>query len=213
MAESPDAPRDTTPEGLSLVRLARYGVSLTPSEELNEVVTSFLNEKAKRKVGNRILRLGVAQKLINIQSDGRERSEKMTSSIDDYSRSIRAYERGRQFRIQTDGFIYTQERSSRGATTTLLLNIATSQAMRNDIMKPPFFEPGTSGPLQARIVFPSEDVVPFADQHAQEVGSAFTAEHLSAKDGLAQFAFYLFELQVTRRELLPARALRVVKPD
>lgn len=203
MAESLDTPQDINFEGLSLVRLARYGVYLTPSEELNKVVTSFLNENAKRRIGKRVLRLGVAPRLITVRSDSGKSGDKITASIDKYSRSIEPYASGRQFRVQADGFTYVQERTRRRAVTTLLFDVATSPEMCKGIIKPPFFEPGTAGPLQARIVFSNEDVVPFADLQAQAAEEALTAKHPSARDGLAPVALCLSGLEVTKREVLP----------
>lgn len=201
MTKFTGVPQQTGAEDLSLSHRTRYGLYLAPSEELSELIANFYTSSALNKIGDRPFRLGVAQKTIDIVRNSPKENVALEAEISTYSRLIKKYELGMQFRLRSDGFVYTQERSNRGAVTRLLFRIAASQVIRDEIMKPPFFEFNTQAPLQASIMLPSSDVVPNADYQAQEIEGNLRADHPSAINGMAQFAYYLAGLQVVGREI------------
>lgn len=213
MTKSPEVPPETGAEELSFPHHTRYGLYLVPSDELAELITGFYTPAALRKLGSRPLRLGVAQKTIDIANFGAKKSAEVEAAISTYSRQIKKYELGMQFRLRRDGFVYTQERSHRGAATRLLFRIAASETIRQEVMRPPFFEPGTDAPLQASLVLPTSEVVPDADHQAQEIEQRLMAKHPSAIREMAHFAYYLTGLQVASREIPSFGHLRVVQAD
>ncbi len=207
-------PTTDPPERSGSVGRTRFGLSLEPSPELHEMITSFLRPAAlKRKIGLSVIRLNVAQKPIDIVSGTENQNKELIAAINRYSRSISNYERGRQLRLMADGFEYSQIRDIRGAFTAFTFQVFTSQAVRTDIMQPPFFSANNNAPLRARVVFPSDQVVPYADRQAQAVESAMQAEHPTAIDGLASFAFYLTGLRVSERNIVPPPVLRIVEDE
>ena len=83
--------------------------------------------------------------------------------------------------------------------------------MQRDIMRQPFFDNTNHESLRARIVFPSNEVVPYADLQAEIAQQALHRPHPSAQNGLASFAFSLSGLRVTEREIRKSPALRIVE--
>lgn len=213
MTEFPDVSPNIGAEGLRQPLRTRFGLYFESSEELSELIANFYTPSALDKIGNRPFRLGVAQKTIEIARNGSKDNAVIEAAIGTYSKLIEKYKLGMQFRLRSDGFAYTQERSNRGAVTRLLFKIAASQITRDEIMRPPFFEFNTQAPLQASIMLPSEDVVPNADYQAQEIEDALKTKHPSAINGMAQFAYYLAGLQVVGREIPASGHLRLVESD
>ncbi len=214
MAEFTDVspPITDPPERSGLVGRTRFGLSFEPSPELHDTITSFLRpEVLRRKIGHRIIRLNVTQRPIDIVRGTETHNRELLASIDNYSQSIASYEHERQFRLMADGFEYNQVRNSRGAFTALTFQVYLSREMRNDIIKPPFFGAENSDLLSARVVFPNDQVVPFADQQAETLETAMQADHPSAVNGLTSFAFSLTGLRVSKRSIGIPPILRIVE--
>jgi len=192
-----------------LVARTRYGLSLTPSDELSELILPFLKpEFIRRKIGSQTIRLGIADRQVETNRAAIEKSGDVLLAISNYSQTTAKYKDSVQFRLLMDGFEYKQVRDNRGAFTSLSFQVATSPAMQRDIMRPPFFNKVDSESLRARIIFPSTEVVPDADLQAETVERALHTPHPSAQNGLASFAFSLSGLEVTVREI---RQLRIVE--
>lgn len=213
MTKSTEVPPKTGAEEMIFSRRTRYGLYLVPSDELSELITDFYSPSALERRGDRPIRLGVAQKTIEIvQSDSKNAAE-LEAAISTYSKSIKKYELGKQFRLARDGFAYSQERSDMGAVTRLLFRIAATATIRDEVMRPPFFDYNMQAPLQASIVLPTSDVVPNADYQAQEIDERLRAAHPSAINGMAQFAYYLTGLYVASREAPVPIPLRPIDSD
>ncbi len=216
MTEPNELSRRTNPGGSNPAGLMRYRLALEPSPELGKYIGNFLQDAGitRLHVGKSAIKLYLLHnpvKQLSHYSDNRE----LDASISSYSRVIEYYsQRSRQLRLGADGFEYNQQRTRRGAFTSLTFGLILSPKARADIVRPPFFDDGTEQiPVRANILFPSGRVVPSADQAARELESALEAEHPSAIDGMAQSALYMCNLRVSG-SILPSegvRALRAVK--
>ena len=213
MTKSTEVPPETGAEEMIFSHRTRYGLYLAPSDELSELITIFYTPSALDRLRGRPIMLGVAQKPVDVERDGSKDSAVMEAEISAYSRLIKKYELGMQFRLKRDGFAYAQERSSRGAATRLLFEIAISQINRDQIMRPPFFEHNTQAPFQASIILRNSDVTPNADAQAQEVDNALKVEHPSAINGMAHYAYYLANLHVAERGTIAPVHLKLVESD
>ncbi|GEM_PF-6037178 len=214
MAESPEASRPTVDPGErpGLGIRTRYGLTLEPSEELQDLIIPFLRPEAVRRVvGRQGLRFGIAMHQVEvIQAD--RKSAHLASQIRNYEKATTRYKKGGgvQFRLPQNGFEYIQRRGKNGALTSLSFELSASSIVRGGIMRPPFFD-DADHELRAHIVFPTEYVVPNADEQAEELQMAMHAEHPSARDGLAYYGLHFWGLQVLGREVRPVSALRIVR--
>lgn len=215
MAESTDVspPVESPDKTPGFAIRTRYGLSLLASDELQEIILPFLRpEVVRKKIGYQTLRLGIADHQVEAIHTSEDRGDTL-HAISRYSRLTARYSDDVQFRLLMDGFEYKQVRDSRAALTSLSFQVATSPAMKRDIMRPPFFDNNNSGLLRARIIFPSAEVVPFADLQAEIAQQALHKPHPSAQYGLASFAFSLSGLQVTEREIRQPPTLRIIESD
>ncbi len=216
MAESLDAlPPTVGPEDQSGLSVrTRYRLTLKPSDGLHEMIDSFLRPEAVRRIiGLRALRLGIAEYQVEINRADKISTDDLLSDINAYARATARYAKDDfQFRLFSDGFLYRHVQFDDRDYTSLSFLVATSARARADIKRQPFFENINDEPFRASIVFPDSYLVSYADSQAEVVDCAMRARHPSGISGLASFAFFLSNLQVTGREVLEP-ALHSVKPN
>ncbi len=177
------------------------------------MIDSFLRPEAVRRViGLRALRLGIAERQVEIDRADRS-SARLLSAINTYARVTAKYTKDDfQFRLFSDGFFYEHIQAEDRGFTSLSFRVAASAKARSDIKRQPFFDKGNDEPFRASIVFPDSYLVSYADSQAEVVNRAMRARHPSGINGLASYAFNLSELRVTGREVRSAPALRIVRP-
>ena len=214
MAESLGAlPLSEGPEDRSGIPVrTRYRLTLKPSDELHEMIDSFLRPEAIRRIiGLRALRLVTGDYQVEINRADPQ-SVDLLSDVNDYAHMTAKYSKDFQFRLFSDGFSYQHFHIGDRDFASFDFTVATSAKARSDIKRQPFFDMDNNDPFQASIVFPDSYLVPYVDSQAKVVDRVMHARHPSGTTGLASFAFNLYNLQVTGREVRVAPPLRIVKP-
>lgn len=211
MAEPKDSGELSSQIGSDSPGFTEFGLSVVPSVELEEYLDRFLTEDAKRRLGERAIRLNLIQTRLVRQNVGPSSDYSVGVEVGKYKKSISKYAgTDRQLRVLADGFEYLQKRDSLQAMTVLRFKLRLLEHDRV-IVHPPFFDENSNQIVQAQLALPSLNVVTNADTVAQDmIGALSPSEHPSSRGtDLAHFAFFFTDLQVVERTS-PARRLRSV---